>query len=326
MAGRHRSRVALRLERKLLTQGRIGILPAISTDWRTDSILQLRKRTQPRIAPQALSAAVFRRVETGELVGAEFEEAHIHLLAERHIKPVDPGHRLIGDVLVAVPIAARCKQQVAPAHPDRIAVHDCPDPLAFDDEAEGVLAVAVFGGHLAWPQVLDRSPQGRADIGMWRQPRIAEPDRAPLAPAPDWHQFARALRQWQQPGPPPDVRNRLGLGVNRHEIAQLGPQGQEALLFEPAVQFAQFGRIFRLHRMDDSGVIERFVHDASPAVLVIRHRAGWAALRLERPADRPTRRRSAQWLARFRAEWRSAGCSRPGRKGRCQRALAHRHG
>ncbi len=105
------------------------------------------------------------RFTGGELVGAELEESRVQLGDERDVEAVEPGHRLVGDVLVLVEGPARRQQQVTAAHRHRVPVDVGPHTLAVDDEPEGSLAVAVRGGDLARAQVLDRGPQGR----QWRK-------------------------------------------------------------------------------------------------------------------------------------------------------------
>jgi hypothetical protein len=116
------------------------------------------------------------------------------------------------------------EQQVASRHAHRVAVHDRPDPVTLDHEAEGVLRVAMLGRGFSRPEILDRGPERGRDIGVWREPGIREAKRAALAASTHRNQLARLLGQRQKFGPFPQVRDRLRFGVHRHQVAQLGPE------------------------------------------------------------------------------------------------------
>jgi HAMP domain-containing protein len=133
------------------------------------------------------------------------------------------------------------RQEVPARHANRVAVDHRPDALAFDDEAKGVLRVPmlrrVFAGH----QVLDRGPQRRRRIGLAAERRVGERDRAPLAAAADRDDAARLRGELLQPLPSPQVRGGLGLRMQRHQVADLGPQRDEQLALEAAVELLEFG-------------------------------------------------------------------------------------
>ena len=275
-------RLAFVLEQELLGQRPVGEFPAIGADRRADRVLQARQRTQARMAPKPLAARKVRRGIVGHAIGAELEETDIHLLRERDVQAVDPGHRLVGVVVVSVEAPSGRQQKVAPAHAHRIAVDHRPDALALDHEAEGVLRMAMFRRRLARTEILDRGPERRADIGVTAEAGIGEPDGPPLATASDRHQLARLFGKRQELRPLPDMGDRLGFRMHRHQIAELRPERNQMLLLEPFVEGAQFRRVFRLHGMVDIGMIEFGIHGVCPLVEVMTvrlHRAGSAALR-----------------------------------------------
>ncbi len=93
-------------------------------------------------------------------VGAELEEPGVRVVDERDVETVDPRHRLIGLVVVAVEVPARGgEQEVAAAHRDRVTVDHGPHAFTFDDEAECVLRVAMLGRGFLGAEILDRRPQ-----------------------------------------------------------------------------------------------------------------------------------------------------------------------
>src|SRR5699024_9827109 len=116
-------------------------------------------RTQARVRPQALGAGQLRSGLIGELLGAVLEESGVHLVRERDVQAVKPGHRLGRNVVVTVVVPTRGQKEVTTTHRNRVTVDHRPDTLAFDDETEGVLGVAVLRGVLTRCEVLDRSPQ-----------------------------------------------------------------------------------------------------------------------------------------------------------------------
>jgi hypothetical protein len=134
--------------------------------------------------------------------------------------------------------------------------------LALDDEPERVLGVPVHRRVLARVEVLDRRPQRRHRVGGAAEARVGQRDRSPLPAPPDGDQVAGALGQLQQVAPAPYVRLRGGGRAVRHEVADLGPQRDEQLGLEAAVELLQLGRRHRLagtvdgvqgHRGDHGG-------------------------------------------------------------------------
>ena len=191
------------------------------------------------MAPEPLAARVERRGIVGDALGAELEEADVVLLRERDVEPVNPRHRLVGRVVVAVEMPARRQQEIAAAHAHRIAVDDGPHAFALDHEAEGVLRMAMLGRGLARPQILDGGPQRRADIGAAAEAGIGEADGAALAAAANRHEFARPCGKRVEPVPLPDMRNRLRRRHERHQIAGLGPERVQVLGGEVGVELAK---------------------------------------------------------------------------------------
>jgi hypothetical protein len=126
--------------------------------------------------------------------------------------------------VVSVPAPAGLGQEVAAVHRHGVAVDDGPHALALDDEAEGMLGVAMFRRVLPRQQVLNRSPQRGSRKRAATEAGVGQRDRAALTTAPDWHQLPRPLSEREQVGPFPQVRQRPGSRVNRHQVADLGPQ------------------------------------------------------------------------------------------------------
>src|ERR1700690_2689339 len=98
------------------------------------------------MTPQPFGARALGRAFLGctDAFATGLEELALGVVRERNVEPVDPGHRLGCRVVLSVPVPARLRQEVAARHADRIAVDYGPDPLTLDDEAEGMLGVAVL--------------------------------------------------------------------------------------------------------------------------------------------------------------------------------------
>ena len=245
------------LQAQLLAQRPVGVLPAIGGQRRSRRLGQPCQRPDPRVPPQPLAARDIRGRGVRNLFRPELEKPDIHLLAEGDIQPVQPGHRRVAVIVMAVKTPTRRQQQVAPAHPHRIAIDHRPDAFALDDKAKRVLRMAVLGRRLARAEILYRRPHGRADIGVPSQPRIGEPDGPALSPPPDRDQIAGALCQWQQGRPFPDVRNRFGLGMHRHQVTRLRPKRVQVIVREGLVERFQFGCVLGLHGV---GAVVVFAH------------------------------------------------------------------
>ena len=172
----------------------------------------------------------------GDPVAAELEEGGVGVVDEGDVQPVDPRHRLVGLVVVAVELPARGQQEVAASHRDRVAVDDGPHALALDDEAEGVLAVAVLGSDLVPAEVLDGRPQRGGRVGLTAQARVGQRDGATLSAAAHRDQVAGSLGQWQQGLPRHTCGTALRLRGQRHQVADLGPQRHQVLAVEVAVE------------------------------------------------------------------------------------------
>jgi hypothetical protein len=186
------------------------------------------------------------RLALAELLLSELEERRLDRVLERDVQPVDPRHRPVGDVVVAVPVPACLRQEVTPAHRDRVAVDDRPHTLTLDHEPEGVLGVPVLGGGLARAEVLDRRPQRRRRVGAAAESRVGQRDRPALTTTPDGDQVPGLRGQRLQRRPPPQMRQRSRRRLHRHQIADLLPQRDEMLRVEGVVESAQFRRVLRL--------------------------------------------------------------------------------
>ena len=83
-----------------------------------------------------------------------------------------------------------------------------------------------------------------------REARVGQGDGPPLAAAPDRHQVAGALGEREQPvAPAPQVRYGPGRGVARHQVADLGPERDEAFGREAAVELVELGGRLGLPRV-----------------------------------------------------------------------------
>ena len=243
--------VALVLQRELRGERGVGVLPPVGRDRRARGGPGLCDRPQAGVGPEPLGAGPGGRRAVGDLVGARLEERGADVVDERDVEPVEPRHRPVGLVVVAVEPPAGGEQEVAAAHGDRVVVDDGPHALALDDEPERVLGVPVDGGVLARVEVLDRRPERRRGVGGAAEAGVGECDGAALAAAPDRYQLARALREPQQVLPAPHVRLRGRARAGRHEVADLGPQRHEQLLLEAAVELFEGGGALRLARPVD---------------------------------------------------------------------------
>ena len=192
------------------------------------------------MGPQPFGAGHVRGCLVGDPFGAELEERGVRVVHERNVQAVDPGHRLIGFVVVAVEVPAGGEQEVAAAHGDRVAVDDGPYPLALDDEPERVLAVPVFGGGLVRPEVLDGGPQCWGGVGGAGQAGIGQRDGPAFTAAADRDEVAGPLGERVQGVPPPDVRQARGVRLHRHQVVELGPQRRQVLPLEIVIQQGQF--------------------------------------------------------------------------------------
>ena len=176
------------------------------------------------MTPQPLVAGMGGRVAGRQRVGAQLEETGIDLPHERDVQPVDPGHRLVGGVVMLVPSHAGREQEVASTHRDRVVVDVGPHPLALDDEAERRLRMAMRRGLLARAEVLDRGPQRGGGVGRAGQARVGESDRPAFSPTADRDELARAGGELVQGRPAPHCGTSVGLGNLRHQAFTLGPQ------------------------------------------------------------------------------------------------------
>jgi len=199
--------------------------------------------------PQPLRPGDVRSGFVGDAVAAVFEEAGVRVVGEGDVQPVDPSHRLIGLVVVAVEVPAGCQQEVAAAQGHRVTVDDGPHALALDDEAKGVLAVAVFGRGLARPEVLDGRPQGRRHVRCAAQSGVGQRDGAAFPAPADGHQVTGALGQRVQRRPLPHERHRTGCRAQRHQFVELRPQRRQVLGVEIRVQPGQFPLVGGLLRL-----------------------------------------------------------------------------
>lgn len=144
--------------------------------------------------------------------------------------------------MVAVELPAGSQQQVTPVHGHRVAVDHGPHALTLQDEAEGVLAVAVVGGGLSRAQVLDRGPQGGCGVGESWQAGMGYGDGAALSAAADGYQLPGAGGRRVQVVPVPHVRPCFRGGPHRHQVFASCPQRDEAVCVEVLVQLLFGGR------------------------------------------------------------------------------------
>jgi hypothetical protein len=156
---------------------------------------------------------------------------------------------MIGIIVVAVEEPARCQEKIPAAHPDRIAVDYGPNSFAFDHEPECVLRVPVFRRGLTGAEILDGTPQSRADIGVSAQARIGQSKRSSLSTAPDGNEISRPLCKGEQLRPLPDVRYGLRHRMPWHQVPDLGPQWLDVLPVEPCVKLSKLRSIIGLHRV-----------------------------------------------------------------------------
>ena len=139
-----------------------------------------------------------------------------------------------------VPVHPGLRQEVAAAHRHRVALDDRPHALALDDEPERVLGVAVLGRVLAGHQVLDRGPQRRRRVRASAQARVRQRDRPPLAAAADRAPGRRSARPARAGAPTPTgAAAAFERGLLRHQVTDPGPQRDQQLLLEAAVQILQ---------------------------------------------------------------------------------------
>lgn len=138
--------------------------------------------------------------------------------------------------MVGVPVPARLREEVTAVHRHRVAADDRPHARTLDDEAEGVLGVAVLGGVLAGHEVLDGRPQRRRGEGPAAEGGVGQRDGPALTAPADRHQAAGPVRKLPQPLPAPQVRHGTRARVGRHQVADLGPQRDEQFLFEAPVK------------------------------------------------------------------------------------------
>src|SRR6476661_3593402 len=111
------------------------------------------------MCPEPLRPGDVRCRLVGDAFGAEFEEPRVGVVHEGDVEAVDPGHRLLGLVVMAVEVPSRSEQEITTTHRYRITVDDGPHSLALHHESERILAVPVFGGGLVRAEVLDGGPQ-----------------------------------------------------------------------------------------------------------------------------------------------------------------------
>jgi hypothetical protein len=138
--------------------------------------------------------------------------------------------------VVGVPVPAGLRQEVAPRHGDGVLADDGPHALTLDDEPEGILGVPVLRGVLSRHEVLDGRPERRGGVGLAVEGGVRQRDGAPLTTATDGDEVTRSVGEVEQGVPAPQVRGCLRLRVRRHEVADLGPQGDEQLFLEAAVE------------------------------------------------------------------------------------------
>ena len=230
------------------------------------------------MAPEALGPGALGGgpLPRAELIAAGLEELRLGDVLERDVEAVDPGHRLLGGVVVGVPVPARLGQEVAPAHRHRVAADDRPDALALEHEPEGVLGVPVLGGVLARHQVLDRGPQRRGGERPAGQARVGERDRPALAAAADRDELARPGGEGPQRVPAPQVRQRLRPRVGGHQVADLGPERDQQLPLEPPVELLEGRGHRRLVRATDTAFRWTGEAKSNEVVMLSVNAPGWA--------------------------------------------------
>jgi len=138
-----------------------------------------------------------------------------------------------------MPVPTRLRQEVAARHAHGVAVDNRPHAFAFHDEPEGVLGVAVLGCVFSRHQVLDRGPQRGRGERPAAQRRVGQRDGAAFTAAPDGNDLAGLRRKRLQPVPAPKMRCGLGLGMQRHQVADFRPQRHQQFLLETSVQLLQ---------------------------------------------------------------------------------------
>ena len=98
MAGLDGAAVSLLLERQLVGERAVGLLPAVGEQWRAGrgGCAPRRERPQARVPPQPLGARPVRRgpLRVADLVAARLEELRLGQVLQRDVQAVDPGHRL----------------------------------------------------------------------------------------------------------------------------------------------------------------------------------------------------------------------------------------
>ena len=193
------------------------------------------------MGPEPLGARNVRGGLVRDAFGAEFEEPGVGVVHERDVQSVDPRHRLVGVVVVAVEVPARRQQEVPAAHRHRIPVDDRPDAFALDDETEGVLRVAVLRGCFVRAQILDRRPQRRRRIRRAGQARVGQRDGPAFPATAHRHQVTGTGRQWVQIVPAPHVRHGLRGRNHRHQVRDLGPERNQVPGLEILIQLLQLG-------------------------------------------------------------------------------------
>ena len=131
----------------------------------------------------------------GDGVGAEFEEPGVGVVHERDVEAVDPRHRRIGLVVVAVERPTRGEQEITAARRDRVPVDHPPHALALDHEPDAFWLCRCSGATSFGPRywiaahsvgaartALRQGPGSRARSRAAPRPARPEPGHPPAAP------------------------------------------------------------------------------------------------------------------------------------------------
>ena len=170
------------------------------------------------------------------------DEGRIQHLDDRYVEAVEPEHRLVGVVAVVVPGHVGRDDEVARMHGRALAVDAGMRALAFQDEAQRRLRMAVRARYLVRHDELHAGIERGGDLGLPAQAGIFQDQHAALGFL-GCDQAARLQHGRADVVEPPQCRQAAAFRLGCDEAAQDRPQRRHVLLVDAGVERLALGRL-----------------------------------------------------------------------------------